>query len=92
MYSKLAERDLLRKKVIIMNPQIQSEKELDITNNTDLTITETDELLQSGFTSDEVVSLIWLRNWYQTGGSDRIEVVRYLEFLKLLVVSGRMEL
>ncbi len=75
-----------------MNPQIQSEKELDITNNTDITITETDKLLQSGFTSDEVVSLIWLRNWYETGGSDRIEVVRYLEFLKLLVVSGRMEL
>ena len=75
-----------------MNPQIQSEKELDITNNTDITITETDELLQNGFTSDEVVSLIWLRNWYETGGSDRIEVVRYLEFLKLLVVSGRMEL
>jgi len=75
-----------------MNPQIQSEKELDITNNTDITITETDELLLSGFTSDEVVSLIWLRNWYETGGSDRIEVVRYLEFLKLLVVSGRMEL
>ena len=75
-----------------MNPQIQSEKELDITNNIDITITETDELLQNGFTSDEVVSLIWLRNWYETGGSDRIEVVRYLEFLKLLVVSGRMEL
>ena len=73
-----------------MNPQIQSEKELDITNN--ITITETDKLLQSGFTSDEIVSLIWLRNWYQTGGSDRIEVMRYLEFLKLLVVSGRMEL
>jgi hypothetical protein len=77
---------------MIMNPQIQSEKELDITKNTDITITETDELLQNGFTSDEVVSLIWLRNWYETGGSDRIEVVRYLEFLKLLVVSGRMEL
>jgi hypothetical protein len=75
-----------------MNPQIQSEKELDITNNTNITITETEKLLQSGFTSDEVVSLIWLRNWYETGGSDRIEVVRYLEFLKLLVVSGRMEL
>jgi hypothetical protein len=77
---------------MIMNPQIQSEKELDITNNTDITITETDALLQNGFTSDEIVSLIWLRNWYQTGGSDRIEVMRYLEFLKLLVVSGRMEL
>ena len=75
-----------------MNPQIQSENELDITNNTAITITETDKLLQSGFTSDEVVSLIWLRNWYETGGSDRIEVIRYLEFLKLLVVSGRMEL
>ena len=75
-----------------MNPQIQSEKELTITNNNDIAITETDALLQSGFTSDEVVSLIWLRNWYQTGGSDRVEVVRHLEFLKLLVVSGKMEL
>jgi hypothetical protein len=75
-----------------MNPQIQSEKELTITNNNDIAITETDALLHSGFTSDEVVSLIWLRNWYQTGGSDRVEVVRHLEFLKLLVVSGKMEL
>lgn len=75
-----------------MNPQIQSEKELTITNTTNIAITETDALLQSGFTSDEVVSLIWLRNWYQTGGSDRVEVVRHLEFLKLLVVSGKMEL
>ena len=75
-----------------MNPQIQSEKELTITNTTDIAITETDTLLQNGFTSDEVVSLIWLRNWYQTGGSDRVEVVRHLEFLKLLVVSGKMEL
>lgn len=75
-----------------MNPQIQTEKELTITNTTDITINETDVLLQNGFTSDEVVSLIWLRNWYQTGGSDRAEVVRYLEFLKLLVVSGKMEL
>jgi hypothetical protein len=75
-----------------MNPQIQSEKELTITNNNDIAITETDALLQNGFTSDEIVSLIWLRNWYQTGGSDRVEVVRHLEFLKLLVVSGKMEL
>ena len=75
-----------------MNPQIQSEKELDITNNTDITLTETDALLENGFTSDEIISLIWLRNWYQTGGSDRVEVVRYLEFLKLLVLSGKMEL
>jgi len=75
-----------------MNPQIQSEKELAITNTIDIAITETDTLLENGFTSEEVVSLIWLRNWYQTGGSDRVEVVRHLEFLKLLVVSGKMEL
>ena len=75
-----------------MNPQIQSEKELDITNNTDITLTETDALLENGFTSDEIISLIWLRNWYQTGGSDRVEVMRYLEFLNLLVLSGKMEL
>jgi hypothetical protein len=74
-----------------MNPQIQSEKELAITNNTDITIIETDALLQCGFTSDEIVSLIWLRNWYQTGGSDRVEVVRRLEFLKLMVMNGKIE-
>jgi hypothetical protein len=74
-----------------MNPQIQSEKELAITNITDITIIETDALLQCGFTSEEIVSLIWLRNWYQTGGSDRIEVVRHLEFLKLMVMNGKIE-
>ncbi len=75
-----------------MNPQTQSENELAISNSPDMTIAEADTLIQSGFTSDEIVSLMWLRNWYQTGGSDRVEVMRYLEFLKLLVVSGKMEL
>ena len=91
MYSKAAEIVLLRKKVIIMNPQIQSDKELDIVNNADIAISETDALTSNGFTPDEVVSLLWLRNWYQTGGSDRVEVMRYLEFFRLLYVSGRME-
>lgn len=53
--------------------------------------TETDLLVQSGFNQDEVVSLLWLRQWYQNGGSDRIEVVRHLEFLKLLVMHGKIE-
>jgi hypothetical protein len=55
-------------------------------------VQEIDMLAQAGFTKDEVISLLWLRQWYQTGGSDRIEVVRHLEFLKLLINSGRMEL
>jgi len=74
-----------------MNPQIQSEKELDLINNTEIAITETDTLTQVGFTSEEIVSLLWLRQWYQTGGSDRVEVVRRLEFLKLLVMNGKIE-
>ena len=74
-----------------MNPQIQSEKELDIVNNADIGITETDALTENGFTSEEIVSLLYLRQWYQTGGSDRVEVVRRLEFLKLMVMNGKIE-
>jgi hypothetical protein len=92
MYSKAAETILLRKKVTIMNPQIQSEKELDIANNAEIAITETNALTENGFTSEEIVSLLWLRQWYQTGGSDRTEVVRRLEFLKLMVMNGKIEL
>jgi hypothetical protein len=56
------------------------------------TLTETEMLAKDGFTPDEIVSLLWLRQWYQNGGSDRVEVVRHLEFLKLLVLNGKMEL
>jgi hypothetical protein len=91
MYSKAAETVLLRKKVTIMNPQIQSEKELDIVNNADIAITETDTLTENGFTSEEIVSLLWLRQWYQNGGSDRVEVIRRLEFLKLMFTNGKIE-
>jgi hypothetical protein len=74
-----------------MNPQIQTEKQLDITNNADITITEAGALTENGFTSEEIVSLLYLRQWYQTGGSDRVEVVRRLEFLKLMVMNGKIE-
>ncbi len=74
-----------------MNPQIQSEKELELINNTEIAITETDTLAQNGFTSEEIVSLLWLRQWYQNGGSDRVEVLRRLEFLKMMVMNGKIE-
>jgi hypothetical protein len=73
-----------------MNPQIHSEEQLITTTDTETT--EMDTLTQSGFTSDEILSLLWLRQWYQNGGSDRTEVIRHLEFLKLLVLSGKIEL
>ena len=54
------------------------------------TIIETEVLAQSGFTPEEAASLLRLRDWYQRGGSDRIEVVRHLEFLKFLVKTGKL--
>ena len=55
-------------------------------------VTETEVLEQCGFVQDEIISLLWLRQWYQHGGSDRVEIVRRLEFLKLLVVQGKVDL
>jgi hypothetical protein len=75
-----------------MNPQINfSEEPLMTLTNTESATTEMDALVASGFTSDEIVSLLWLRQWYQNGGSDRTEIIRHLEFIKLLVLSGKME-
>ncbi len=54
--------------------------------------TEKDMLARCGFSHDEIAALLWLRQWYQTGGSDRVEIVRHLEFLKLLVLHGKLEL
>jgi hypothetical protein len=81
-----------RQKEKTMNPQIQSEKPIEMINNLETATTEQDTLAQSGFLPDEIVSLLWLRQWYQNGGSDRVEVVRRLEFLKLMVTSGKIEL
>ncbi len=66
--------------------------ELEANLETTTTEAETEALAQAGLTSEEIVSLLWLRQWYQNGGSDRVEVVRHLEFLKLLVLNGKMEL
>ncbi len=54
--------------------------------------TEEDLLAQWGFTASEIVSLLWLRQWYLAGGSDRTVIIRFLKFLRLLVRSGELEL
>ena len=64
---------------------------LEILSNVDNSVSDTDVLTQLGFSKDEIISVLWLRQWYQNGGSDRIEVLRHLEFLKLLVVNGKIE-
>ncbi|HYK86135.1 MAG TPA: hypothetical protein VEV19_12260 [Ktedonobacteraceae bacterium] len=63
-----------------------------MTTTVETTTTDMDMLAQQGFTSDEILSMLWLRQWYQNGGSDRTEIIRHLEFLKLLVLNGKMEL
>jgi hypothetical protein len=80
-----------RWKETIMNTQ-PLELETHVENVITETIAETELLIENGFTSDEIVSLLWLRQWYQNGGSDRIEVVRHLEFIKLLVLNGKIDL
>ena len=63
------------------------------TETTKLTeMTETEGLAIIGFTPDEIISLLWLRQWYQNGGSDRIEVVRRLEYLKSRILNEDISL
>ncbi len=63
-----------------------------ITPIDDTAMLEAETLIENGFNEDEVMSLLWLRQWYQQGGSDRVEIVRRLEFLKLLILQGRITL
>ena len=74
-----------------MNPHMDTKQRLEGAVNTEMIVPEKDELVASGFTTEEIVSLLWLRQWYQTGGSDRVPIVRHLEFLKLLVLNGKLE-
>ena len=75
-----------------MNPQTQAETPPELFMYSDIALNETDLLAGWGFTPHEIASLLWLRQWYQTGGSDRTNMVRHLEFLRLLVQSGDLEL
>ncbi len=74
-----------------MNPQTHSEEEITIVPGVENAVAETEILAKCGFTPDEIVSVLWLRQWYENGGSDRIEIVRRLEFIKRLVLSGKLE-
>ncbi len=75
-----------------MNPSLHAHEHSAMTTVSEATIlTEQDMLAQWGFSAAEIASLLWLRQWYQTGGSDRALIVRHLEFLRLLVRSGDLE-
>jgi hypothetical protein len=67
-------------------------REQHITTCLEVMPTEQELLSQWGFSAEEIASLLWLEQWYQTGGSDRAAIMRSLEFLRLLVRSGELEL
>ena len=75
-----------------MNPNIQSETQFELTMQAGAALSETLLLTLQGFTAEEIASLLWLRQWYQNGGSDRAVIVRRLEFLRFLVKDGSMPL
>ncbi len=75
-----------------MNPQMQTEAQREMSTYSDIALSEIDMLAGWGFDPHEIASLLWLRQWYQTGGSDRANIVRHLEFLRMLVQSGELEL
>ena len=64
---------------------------LNIGTNAQSAMVEREALAQSGFRQDEIASLMRLREWYQHGGSDRIDVIHHLEFLKFLVRNGKLQ-
>nr|BBH94775.1 hypothetical protein KTA_29740 [Thermogemmatispora argillosa] len=78
----------------MMNPRIDEERQPETPYGTTIShVADEDEaLIRQGFTEDEVTSLLWLRQWYQSGGSDRMEIVRRLEFIKMLFLRGKIEL
>jgi hypothetical protein len=55
------------------------------------TANDIEALTQCGYAEDEIISLLWLRQHYQSGGSDRVTIMRSLEFLRYLVMSGKLE-
>lgn len=75
-----------------MHPHMQTETHAELSTSSDIAVSETNLLVGCGFTSHEIASLLWLRQWYQTGGSDRAPMVRHLEFLRFLVQSSELEM
>lgn len=75
----------------VMNPQIHAIEQLNIATHLETVDPERERLVQCGFTPEEIVALLQLRQWYQMGGSDRFQIMRHWEFLKLLVRSGKLE-
>ena len=75
----------------MMKSPIDAKEQGNIAAHTQTVMTDLERLAGCGFTSQEIVSLLWLQKWYQTGGSDRVALVRKWEFLKFLVLIDKLD-
>jgi hypothetical protein len=75
----------------MLSLQIHAEEPLHEATELQTAALERERLVQSGFTAEEIVALLWLRQWYQMGGSDRYQLVCRWEFLRLLIMHGKLE-
>jgi hypothetical protein len=78
-------------KDMTMNTYTHAKEQGDMVAHTERIVTDLERLAGCGFTAEEIVSLLRLQQWYQTGGSDRVALVRHWEFLKLLVLTGKLD-
>ena len=74
-----------------MNPSSTLKEYPETTTIEETVVSDFDTLTACDFSAEQIVSLLELRQRYQSGGSDRAAVIRHWEFLRLLVASGRME-
>jgi len=56
----------------MMNIHIHANNQSEMATHVETIKTDLERLVGCGFTSEEIVSLLWLQKWYQTGGSDRV--------------------
>jgi hypothetical protein len=76
---------------MMLNTRIYAKEQSETATKAETIIIEPGELEGCGFTSEEIIALLWLQNWYRTGGSDRVALVRHWTFLKLLVIDGKLD-
>ena len=74
-----------------MDTSIQAKKQSEMSAHRESAGADLERLVRCGFTAEEITALLWLQRGYQTGGSDRVEVVRNWEFLRYLVLTNKMD-
>jgi hypothetical protein len=79
------------RKEIKVNTYSTYKGEIATTTIDEMLVSDFDTLIANNFSATQIVSLLGLRQRYQSSGSDRAAILHHWEFLKLLVATGQME-